>query len=328
VSGIGIRAVGAFVPSQVITNREVAAWTRMPADEIERRTGISERRYAPLNMPTSALACAAVVDLVRRCPEATQDLGAIIVATSTPDQPQPPTAAVLQGLMQAPPIPAWDIDSVCTGGVLGVVTGAAYAAVARVPVLVVAADRYSGIVDPTDWRTVSLFGDGAGAVVLGAVPEGYGVIAHRLMTDGCDASRGLVEVPGGGTASPLTPGGISAGEDRFRMRGREVREWVMGHLPALVNGVLVDAGVDRRAVRRWIFHQANPHLVRELADHMGIDEERVPLTAPLYGNSGAASVLVTLAESQGASPLERGDLVVLAAVGGGMSAGAVLVRWW
>jgi 3-oxoacyl-(acyl-carrier-protein) synthase III len=328
VSGIGIRAVGAHVPSQIITNDDIESWTRMPAEHIAERTGITQRRYAHPKMPTSSLAYWAVVDLLNRYPQATQDLGAIILATSTPDQPQPPTAARLHGLMKAGPIPAWDINAVCTGGVLGLVTGAVHAAAAKAPVLVVAADRYSAIMDPTDWRTVSLFGDGAGAVVLGEVPDGYGVLAHRLMTDGRDESRDLVQVPGGGTASPLTPDGVFAGEDRFRMRGREVKEWVFEHLPPLVNGMLADAGVDPQEVKRWIFHQANPVMLHQLADHMGIDWRRVPVTAPMLGNTGAASVLVTLAETQRRARLQADDLVVLAAVGGGMSAGAVLLRWW
>jgi 3-oxoacyl-(acyl-carrier-protein) synthase III len=323
---VGIVAVGGYVPPDELDNATVAAWADTTPDWIEARTGINERRWASPETPTSALALAAVRDLLREYPTDLHELGAIIVATSTPDQPQPPTAAILQRLLEASPVPAWDLNAVCSGFLYGLVVGAALVNGHGSPVLVVGADKYSAIVDGSDRRTVSLFGDGGGAVVLGRVPAGYGLLASRLAAHG--EHSGYVEVIGGGTRRPLDQHGLKAGHDRFRMRGREVREYVLATLPGLIRSVVEDAGVDVREIDRFIFHQANPRLIEELGRIMGINPGKVPLTAPLFGNTGAASIPITLWDSHRKWPLQRGERLLFAAVGGGLTAGAALVVWY
>ncbi|MQY07852.1 3-oxoacyl-ACP synthase III family protein [Actinomadura macrotermitis] len=325
--GIGILGTGAYVPEEIVDNATVAQWTDVPESWIDERTGVFERRYAPEGARTSDLAVRAVRDLETQCPQALGRLAAMIVATSTPDQPQPATAAILQGRLGLGGFPALDINAVCSGALYGLVTGAAFSSFQEgTPVLLVAADMYSKIVDGRDRRTASLFGDGAGAVLLGRVPDGFGLGPYRLTAHGEFAH--YVEVTAGGTRQPIDGAALAGRLDRFRMHGPEVREYVIRILPELISEVLDEAGLRARDIDRWILHQANPRLLEELSRLLAVDPTLVPVTGSLYGNSAAASLLVTLNESVRAKPLERGARVMFASVGGGMTAGAALLTWY
>lgn len=327
---VGIVGVGGFVPSTIITNRQVAEWTGRTEEWIVERTGILERRYAsPVNEPTSALAHRAVRDLLKSYPDALRGLGLIKLATSTPDKPIPATASILQGLLGLGwPVPAWDTNAVCSGSLVAIVEGAAMltAGAGGSAVLVVGADKYSTIMDQSDPRTVSLFGDGAGAVLLEEVPDGYGIHGSVLVTHGEHA--GYVQVRGGGSAYPLDADALALGEDRFRMDGRKVKDYVMATLPDMLRSIVAKAKWSLDDVDRFVFHQANPKLLGMVGEELGIDPGRVPLTGTHYGNTGAASVLVTLWHSHRDRPLQRGEKIVFGAVGGGMNAAAIAMTWY
>ncbi|MGH3858965.1 3-oxoacyl-ACP synthase III family protein [Actinokineospora sp.] len=191
--------------------------------------------------------------------------------------------------------------------------------------LVIGADMYSTIMDRADRRTVSLFGDGAGAVLLGRVPDGYGFRSIKLTTDG--GYRELVEVVAGGTRERITPDAITAGRDLFRMDGRAVRAYALSAVPKVVAEALSAAAFDVDDMDRVIVHQGNVRLVEMLAAELGVPMDRVPMTAAEYGNTGAASIPVTLRAAHAERPFERGERVLLAAVGGGMTAGACVLVW-
>lgn len=325
---VGILGVGAYVPPDVIDNQTIATWANTSPAWIQERTGIRERRYAASAEPTSSLAHAAVRDLLTDRPDALANLGAIIVATSTPDQPQPATAAILQHRLDRPGIAAFDLQAVCAGFVYAVVVGSALAEQpATGPnVLVVGADKYSAIMNRSDRRTVSLFGDGAGAVLLGPVPEGFGFQATRLIAHG--QYHDLVEVIAGGTRRPLDSPARDAGEHLFRMQGSAVRDYVLTALPPAFDAVLADAGIGLHDVDRFVMHQANPRLLGVLAAKLGIPRERFTITGDVFGNTGCASVPITLRQSQRARPLARGERILFAAVGGGMTAAAAVLTWY
>jgi 3-oxoacyl-[acyl-carrier-protein] synthase-3 len=325
---VGILGIGSHVPDGIIGNATISEWTNTSPQWIVERTGILERRYADRGTTTSALGHAAVGDLVGRHPDALTDLGAVIVATSTPDQPQPATAAILQRELGLSGVAAFDLNAVCSGFVYALTVGSALVGQPgwAPRVLVVAADLYSSIMDRTDRKTVSLFGDGAGAVLLGRVPDGFGLHASRLTAHG--EHRELVEVVGGGTRRRLDADALAAGDDRFRMRGRDVRDYALRTLPEIVHDVLDDAGLGLDDIDRFVFHQANPKLLEDLAKALGIDLGRIPLTAPRYGNTGSASIPITLCHSHREQPLRRGERVLFAAVGGGMTAGAAVLTWY
>ncbi|MGS2591188.1 3-oxoacyl-ACP synthase III family protein [Streptomyces hebeiensis] len=326
---IGILGVGFHVPETVVDNARISEWADIPEEWVERRTGIIERRYAPAGMATSDLAHEAVLDLLARNPGIERDIGLVIVATATPDQPQPATAVALQSGLGLEAAAAFDINAVCSGFLYGVTTAAALLASGPTHgtyALVVGADMFSTVMDRGDRRTVSLFGDGAGAALLGPVPEGYGIGASRMVAHG--GLRRLVEVPAGGTRKPLTPEAWAAGEHLFKMDGRAVAAYALKVLPEVVGETLADCGLSVEDIDRFIFHQANVRLLERMTAEMKLDPDRVPMTAPAYGNTGAASIPITMRDAQLRRPFRRGERILLAAVGGGMTAAGTVLTWY
>lgn len=325
MSAVGIRGIGAHLPGRLIDNDQIRAWSGATTDWVRERTGIMGRRYADTGTVTSDLAVAAVDDLLAADPTIRERINLIVLATSTPDQPQPATAAVVQHKLGLTDIPAFDVNAVCSGFLYALATAEGLLRGTDSTGLVIGADMYSTIMDRTDRRTVSLFGDGAGAVLLGRVPDGYGFRSIRLTTDG--GYRELVEVVAGGTRERVTPDAVAAGRDLFRMDGRAVRDYAMSAVPKVVAEALSAAAFDVDDMDRVIVHQGNVRLVEMLAKELGVPMDRVPMTAAECGNTGAASIPVTLRAAHAERPFERGERVLLAAVGGGMTAGACVLVW-
>ncbi|GGK85071.1 3-oxoacyl-ACP synthase III family protein [Mangrovihabitans endophyticus] len=323
--GIGVLGIGSYLPSRVVSNDEIAGHTSVSPEWIVDRTGIRERRYGEPHQSTSDLAVAASRESLRAV---AGDPAVIVVATSTPDQPQPATAAVLQAKLGLSGIPAFDINAVCSGFLYALSVGDALlrTSMAGQIALVVGADKYSTIIDPTERRTASLFGDGAGAVVLGSVPDGYGIVGSRLVTDGEYAH--LIEVVAGGTRRPLDDRARADGDHYFRMNGFAVREYAMQVLPDIVEPLLKENGITVADLERVVFHQANDRMIEGCAARLAIPMDKVPLSSTHFGNTASASIPITLAETAENRPLRRGDWVLLVSVGGGMTAGAVLMRWF
>lgn len=324
---VGISRLGSHLPNQIVTNAEISAWSEVPLKWVEDRTGITQRRYADPEATTSDMAARAVVKMLgpdRHCWPA---IDAVIVATSTGDQPQPATAAILQDRLDLPRTLAFDINAVCCGFLFALeVAQRLVAGNSRInTALVAATDLYSRIMDRTDRTTVSLFGDGAAAALVEPVPDGFGLQAVRLVTDG--DLHSLVQVPAGGTAYPLTPQAWANKGHLFRMNGHAVRDYVLTTLPEVINDALDDCGLTLDAIDRVVFHQANTRLLQQCIEKLGIDPSRVPMTAPKYGNTGAASIPITLHDSHFRHPLQRGEHILLAGIGGGMTAGAAVLTW-
>ncbi|MEY9877212.1 3-oxoacyl-(acyl-carrier-protein) synthase III [Streptacidiphilus sp. MAP12-33] len=326
---VGILGIGAETPARIVDNHQISAWTGATTEWVAERTGVLERRYAEDSVATSDLAVPAAREALHAAgPEAVERLAALVVATCTPDVPQPSTAAIVQHKLRLPSIPSFDVNAVCSGFLFGlaVVEGLLTAGRPGGTALLVGADKFSSIMNRQDRRTVSLFGDGAGAVVVGEVPEGYGIQASRLVTDG-DLHH-LVGVEAGGTRTASDERARAAGEHLFHMNGRAVRDYALSSLHKLVGQVLDDATVDLGDVDRFVFHQANTRLLETFAEEAGIDTGKVTLTAPRLGNTAAASVPLTLHAAHRERPLRRGERVLLASVGGGMTAGATLLTWY
>lgn len=325
---IGVISVGAHLPERVVSNREIAAWANVTEQWVAERTGILERRYAADDEAASDLALPAAREALQAAgPEARERLAALIVATCTPDHPQPSTAAVLQAGLGLPALPAFDVNAVCSGFLYGLTI--AKSMLDGQPgqhALVVGADVFSRIMDRGDRKTVSLFGDGAGAVVLGPVPESYGIHASTLLANG--ELHDYVKVAAGGSRTPLDEQARAAGEHLFRMDGRAVREYAMTTLHKVVGETLAECGARIEDVDRFVFHQANTRLLESFASEAGIDPDKVALTAPSLGNTAAASVPLTLHHTHRDRPLERGERVLLASIGGGMTAAATLLTWY
>jgi acetoacetyl-CoA synthase len=323
---VGILATGSYLPKEEITNEEIAERVGVSAEWIERKTQIVTRRYAAPTEATSDLAAQAAVRALEQAGLGADQIGYLIVATSTGDSPQPPTSYLVQDLLGAYRAACLDINVVCSGFVYGLEL--ARALVAQRPdthAVVIAADVYSRILDFSDRRTAVLLGDGAGAAVVGPVPSPHGFLEVLLSSRG-DAHR-LIRVEAGGSRRPASAETVDAGEHLFRMEGRGVRDFVMDNVPPALAELArrADVGLDR--VDHFVPHQANGVLVRELTERSGLGRAQTHRTLERYGNIGSASVPVALDEAVRNGRISDGDLVLLAGFGGGMSIGACLLRW-
>lgn len=323
---VGIIGTGSYLPVRVVGNAEVAASAGVPDGWVEERTGIRERRWAAAGQATSDLAIAAATSALAAAGLVGADIDMIVTATSTPDEPLPGVACRVQAAVGAHDAAAFDVDAVCTGFLYALETGRALLvanpAVRRV--LVIGADIYSRIIDPADRRTFPLFGDGAGAVVLGRVPAGAGVAPVVLGSDGRLAH--YVRVPAGGSRLPLTPDRLAGGQQYFKMLGRDVRLLVEQMFPKLVGELCARGGVAPAEIDHVVCHQANVKLIRYCAGQVGITDDQLVITGDRFGNTAAASLPIGLDAVARSATARPGDTCLLLSFGGGMSWGGTLLR--
>ncbi|GAA0223591.1 ketoacyl-ACP synthase III [Cryptosporangium japonicum] len=320
-------STGAYLPERVVTNEELA--DRVPgvtADWIERKTAIRARRFAAPDEATSDLAAAAARQALARAELSPGQINYLIVSTSTGDFPQPPTSSIVQQKIDALAAACFDVNVVCAGFVFGVELGRALvSANPGARALVVAADVYSRILDFDDRRTAVLFGDGAGAVVIGEVADGSGILDLELSTHG--EAQDLVKVPAGGSRRPTSAATVARGEHFFTMQGREVREFVLEKVPPALEKLCGRAGVELSDIDCFVPHQANGVLLDQLVQRAGLGHLYTHYTCGKYGNVGSASVPIALDDAVVSGRVVGGDLVLLSAIGGGISVGTCLARW-
>lgn len=322
---VGVLGTGSHVPPRVIDNATAGAPAGVDDEWIRRKTGIHERRYAHPDEATSDLAVAAARRALEAAGTDVAELSLVVVATSTPDSPQPPTAAVVAHRLGAPArAAAFDLNAVCSGFVFALDLARRYIAGGGTA-LVIAAEVYSRVVDPTDRRTAVLLGDGAGAAVLGPAPGDRGVLGARLSSYG--ELAGVVRVEAGGSRLPTSAATVEAGLHHFRMDGRAVVEFVRGRVPPEVERLLADLDLTSADVDHVITHQGNGNLIRTLVGDLGLTGARLHTTVERYGNTGAASSAITLDQARRSPGVEPGSIALLATFGGGMSVAVALVRF-
>ncbi|WP_431885462.1 3-oxoacyl-ACP synthase III family protein [Micromonospora wenchangensis] len=323
----GILATGACLPEQVVTNASLAAALGVTADWIVDRTGVHERRAAAPGEATSDLATHAARQALDRAGVDAADVGLIILGTSTPDLPLPATACRVQANLGAWGAYAMDLDAVCTGFVYAL--DVAHKIMRCDPAIryavVIGADTYSRILDYSDRRTSVLFGDGAGAVVLGRSADAAGIAYTRLGSDG--RQHDLVRIPAGGSRAPASTATVAHGGHHFTMDGRAVRAFAERKLPELVADATAACGLTVADLDLLVPHQANVRLLREVTKELGFVADQVAISGTHYGNTGAASVPVTLDAAIDAGRVRPGARVLLAAFGGGMTWGSALITW-
>lgn len=325
MTDIGLLGTGAYVPDRVVSNDEVGAAAGVDDDWITRKTAIRERRWAAPHQATSDLATAAGRAALESAGIAAAQLSVIVVATSTPDRPQPPTAAYVQHHLGAVDAAAFDVNAVCSGSVFAISAVESVLARRGGRALVIGADLYSRILNPVDRRTVVLFGDGAGAMVLG--PTGQGPFIRHVALHTFGELAGLIEVPAGGSRLPCDQPAHEAGLQYFAMDGREVRRFVVTELPKLTQQFLDEAGVAPYDIRHFIPHQANGVMLDTVVEDLALPRATTHRTLTRYGNTGAASIPITLDTAARAGAFRPGDLILMAGFGGGMSAGFALIEW-
>lgn len=323
---IGILGTGSYLPENSVSNDELAARVGVTKEWIERKTKILSRRYASPNEATSDLAVRAAHEALIQADMDAECLDYIIVATSTPDSPQPPTSALVQRALGANGAGCFDINAVCSGFIYGMaVANGLLALKPDAHALIIGADIYSRILNFKDRSTSVLLGDGAGAVILGPVLSGYGIVEAGMHTSG-DAHE-LITVPAGGSRLPTTHETVDTGGHFFTMRGRKVSEFVLDRVPSAVSELLERADVHIDQVDHFVPHQPNGNLLDELVVKAGLENVTTHRTLEKYGNVGSACIPITLDEANRVGAIKHGDLLLLAGFGGGMSIGTCLVRW-
>ncbi|BCL27584.1 3-oxoacyl-ACP synthase III family protein [Streptomyces aurantiacus] len=323
-AGPGILGTGSYLPSRVIDNKDISELIGVSEEAIWRKTAIRERRWAKPEEATSDLAVAAARAALEQAGVSASQLGVVIVATSTPDSPQPATASVVADELGAGHgTAAFDVNAVCSGFTFALpVAERLLAGDEHSYALVIGADVYSRILALDDRRTALLFGDGAGAVVLG--PGGRRrLLSARLA--GFGAARDLIRVPAGGSRLPATEETLSAGLHHFRMDGRGVSDFIDSVVVPGIREFLADNGVRPDELAHFVPHQANGRILDEISKSLGIASDRLATTVTRYGNTGAASVPITLDHLSRSGAVAEGDLLLLAAFGGGMSMGLTLI---
>ena len=319
-----VTGVGGYLPEQVVTNQDLAKVVDTTDEWIVERTGIRQRHKVWDNQPTSDLAVHAAEAALKGAGRTAAEVDLIVVATTTPDLTFPSVATMVQRKIHARPgITAFDVQAVCSGFVYAM--GVADGFVARGHskcALVIGAEEMTRLMDWTDRGTCVLFGDGAGAVVLEPV-EGQGTTADRgllgfsLSADG--TKQDLLYVDGG----PSTSGTVG----KLRMVGNHVFKHAVVNISQAVHAAAAAAGIEVSEVDWFIPHQANQRILNGVAERLGIDESRVISTVARHANTSAASIPLAFAEAVADGRIKPGDLLLMEAMGGGLTWGACVVRY-
>jgi 3-oxoacyl-[acyl-carrier-protein] synthase III len=320
---VAIAGIGAYLPSRVVTNDDLAAVLDTSDEWIRTRTGIRQRHVADSEVATSDLAIAAGKVALADAGLGVEDVSAIVVATTTPDHPVPGTAPLVAAALGTE-VAAFDVNAACSGFIYGLRVGGALVATGSGPVLVIGAETLTRIVDPTDRSVAVLFGDGAGAAVL--TPDPHARLGpFDLGADGQDPS--MLWCPAGGTRRPVSREVVDAGEHFIVMRGGDVYRNAVARMVAASRGVLEQAGLGVNDVDLFVGHQANVRILDAVAQRLGIDPARSHITVDQHGNTSAASIPLAMVDARDRGRLEPADTVLLAAFGAGLTFGACLLTW-
>ena len=318
-----VRGVGAYVPSRVVTNDEIAQSVDTSDAWITERSGIRQRHIAAKDEKTSDLAIAAARQALVRSGIDPVDVDLVICATATPDRTFPATAVRVQSALGITKGAAFDVQAVCSGFVyaMSIADNFLKAGQSR-RALVIGAETFSRILDWEDRATCVLFGDGAGAVVLEAMPQhgdrnDRGILSTRIRSDG--RFEDLLYVDGG----PGSTGTVG----HLRMNGREVFRHAIQKISGVIEETLLQAGYAADEIDLFVPHQANKRILDGIAKKLGVPPERIIITLDRHGNTSAASIPLALNHAFEQHLLGENKLVLMEAMGGGFTWGAVLVRW-
>ncbi|MFW6381349.1 MAG: beta-ketoacyl-ACP synthase III [Bacillota bacterium] len=320
-----ITGMGKYIPEKVLTNNELEKMVDTSDKWIKTRTGIEERRIAAEDEPTSELAIKASLEALDDAGITAAELDMILVATATPDMLFPATACLLQDQLKAGPVATFDLEAGCSGFVYGLSVGSQFIESGMYEtVLVVGAETLSKITDWEDRGTCVLFGDGAGAAVLQATDRG-GMLAFDLGSDGSGGKH--LEVPAGGSRHPASKETIEKRMHYIKMDGNPVFKFAVKRMGQSSLDVLKKAGIDADDVNLFVPHQANTRIIKAAAKRLGLEDDRVFINLPKYGNTSTASVPIALYEAREEGLVNNGDILVLVAFGAGLTWASTVMEW-
>ncbi|ERN52932.1 3-oxoacyl-ACP synthase [Alkalihalophilus marmarensis DSM 21297] len=306
----GIYGMGSYIGEQVVTNADLEKKVDTSDEWIKTRTGIEERRFAPDDVDSSDMAFQAAEKALAHADISAEDLDLILVATVTPDMPFPTVSSLIQERLGASKAAAMDISAACAGFIYGLATGQQFIETgAYKHVLVVGVEKLSKITNFDDRNTAVLFGDGAGAAVLGPVSEGKGLLAFELGADGAGAMH------------------INQKGDFLEMNGREVFKFAVRQMGESSLSVLKKAGLTKEDVDFLVPHQANIRIMEAARERLELPAEKMSKTVHKYGNTSSASIPMAMVDEINSGKIKDGDTLVLVGFGAGLVWGSVALRW-
>ena len=305
----GLIGMGKYVPPAILTNADLEKRMDTSDEWIRTMTGIEERHIADESISTSDMAYNAAVDAINNAGIKPDEIGLILVATVTPDQPFPSVAAMIQDRLGAKNAAAMDVSAACAGFMYGVVTAKHFVEAGTYDyVLVVGVEKLSKITDWEDRNTAVLFGDGAGAAVVSKVSEGRGILSFELGADGS--------------------GGKHLYQDKYlHMNGREVFKFAVRQMGESAENVIHKAGLTKEDVDFLVPHQANIRIMESSRERLGLPVEKMSKTIHKYGNTSAASIPISLVDDLAEGNVKEDDVIVLVGFGGGLTWGALCMKW-
>ncbi|MFH0839223.1 MAG: beta-ketoacyl-ACP synthase III [Candidatus Omnitrophota bacterium] len=322
---IGIIGLGVYLPEKILTNADLEKMIDTSDEWIKTRTGISQRRIASPEMAASDLAAYAATAAIKNARIKKEDIGLIIVATITPDTMLPSTACFVQAKLGIKDAACYDLNAACSGFIFALVSASQYVAQNNSKyALIIASEVLSRVVDWQDRSTCVLFGDGAGAAIVGRLKHG-GILSSYMGSDGTHAD--LLKIPAGGSRIPITHKVLDEKLNFIKMEGNEVFKLAVNSMASAAGKVLTQAGLTSSDIDLIIPHQANTRIIYATLKKLHMSKERAFLNIEKYGNMSSASIAVALYEAVKSGKLKKGNKVLLVSFGGGLTWGAVILEW-
>ncbi len=325
--GSRIAGTGASVPDRVLTNADLERIVSTSDEWIVTRTGISERRIATDSQATSDLAVVAAARALEAAAVDPIDVELIVVSTVTPDTFFPSTGCILQDRLGASHAAAFDLSAACSGFIYGLSVADAYLRAGLMRnILVIGAETLSKVVDWSDRGTCVLFADGAGAALVQRTTGDSRILSTHLYADGSKGKQLII--PGGGSRHPVSQKVLDENLVKIKMaNGNEVFKVAVRSMEDAALAALKANGAEVTDIDLFVLHQANARIINAVAQRLGVPKERIVVNIDRFGNTSAASIPIALDEAVRAGRLKPGDLLLLAAFGGGLTWGSALIRW-
>jgi 3-oxoacyl-[acyl-carrier-protein] synthase-3 len=325
LTGVQILGTGHYAPENVVTNEDLSVSHGFDPDWIVNRTGILERRFAPPHQATSDLCYIAGARCLKEAGVKPSDVDLLVLATMTPDMYFPSTACIVQDRLHLS-CPAFDQAAACAGFAYALITASQFVATGTSRrALVIGGDCNSRVINPNDQKSFPLFGDGAGAVLLGPGTREQGMLAYQWGADGSGGD--LLNRPACGSRMPPSPEALEKELHYLAMDGRAVFKWAVRILADSVQAVLDHADVKVDDIRWFVPHQANVRIIHAASDVLGFPRDKVFKNLERFGNTSGGSIPIALDEMMQQGAIRRGDLLLLSGFGAGLAWGTTLWRW-
>lgn len=323
---VGFLGTGYYLPEKVLTNADLEKIVETSDEWITERTGIKERRLAEDDVPMSTLAQKAAERALENAGVKAEELDLIIVATLTSDRIIPSTACMLQTRLGATHAAAFDLSAACSGFVYAAMTASQFIKTGVYKkALVVGAETLSKYINWEDRNTCVLFGDGAGAAVLGQVEDGYGILSFDLGSDGSGGNA--IQIPSSGSLMPVSKESIDKRLNLIHMDGRETFKFAVKAMGRTVETSLKKIDMPKEQIDWLVPHQANIRIIQSAAKRLSMPMEKVVVNIHKYGNMSAACIPIALAEAAAEKRFKKGDIVALSGFGAGLTWASCIMRW-